>query len=88
MRINEEENELIHNMVMKDLVGEEFNGTHATGFFDKAFSSIKLFRALADRGIHAVGMARASRPAKLMQAAKHYWPFRSCTAKESEEFEN
>ena len=48
--------------MMDELIGPEFNNTGAIGFFDKAFTSIKLLAALAARGVRAVGMLRAKRP--------------------------
>jgi hypothetical protein len=84
---SEEQTGFIMDMISNDLVGKEFDNTGAVGYFDKAFSSIKLFAKLAARGVRAVGMLRAKRPKKMERGARWYWPFRSYAKEEVEDLE-
>jgi len=59
------------------LIGKAFDGIFCTVYTDKAFTTIKLARALASRGIGLVGMVRAARPKSMPRGAQHYWPFRA-----------
>jgi hypothetical protein len=72
--------------MMDELIGE-FNNTGAIGFFDKAFTSIKLLAALAARGVRAVGMLRAKRPKAMPRGARWHWPFRVYSKEEVEDLE-
>ena len=62
--------------MLNSIITEEFDNTWATGFFDKAFESVKLARMLFKRGINSDGMIRAKRPKKTPRGAAEYWPFR------------
>ena len=64
------------------LIGKAFDGTFCTVYTDKAFTTIKLARALASRGIGLVGMVRAARPKSMPRGAQHYWPFRAYATSE------
>ena len=65
------------------LITPIFNDTSCCFFLDKAFTSFKLIRLLAKRGIHVVGMMRASRPKKAKGGKwEDYWPFRTYTKPE------
>ena len=64
------------------LIGKAFDGIFCTVYTDKAFTTIKLARALASRGIGLVGMVRAARPKSMPRGAQHYWPFRAYATSE------
>lgn len=66
------------------LIRKAFDGTGCTVYTDKAFTTIKLARALAKRGIGLVGMIRAARPKKMPRGFEHYWPFRAYATSERE----
>ena len=83
---NAAEHGYIHGLI-EELVGPEFNNSGAVGFFDKAFTSIKLLASLAARGVRAVGMLRARRPKAMPRGARWYWPFRTYTKEEVEDLE-
>ena len=83
---NAAEHGYIHGLI-EELVGPEFNNSGAVGFFDKAFTSIKLLASLAARGVRAVGMLRARRPKAMPRGARWYWPFRTYAKEEVEDLE-
>ena len=74
-------------MVHDELIGPEFNDTNAVGVFDKAFTSIRLFRALYARGIRAIGMIKAKKPKSTPRGASHYWPLPNLAKDEVEDLE-
>ena len=63
--------------MIDSLIDSKFDGTGATAFFDKAFTSLRLARRLWARGIYMVGMMRALRPKKQKSDWTKYWPFRT-----------
>ena len=63
--------------LMERLITKDFDGTGATAYTDKAFTSIKLARLLAKRRLALVGMLRTlGRPKLRPRGNEHYWPFR------------
>ena len=67
------------------LIRPAFDKTFCTIYFDKAFTTIKLARQLAERGVGLVGMMRAARPKVMTRGPEHYWPFRKYAKSECEE---
>ena len=84
---SEEQTGFIMDMICNNRVGKEFDNTGAVGYFDKAFSSIKLFAKLAARSVRAVGMLGAKRPKKMERGPRWYWPFHSYAKEEVEDLE-
>ena len=82
---NEESTGYIFPLCMQ-LVTSAFNQTCATIYTDKAFTSIKLGRALAARGVALIGMMRGGRPKDLKNGAEHHWPMRSYQKAEAEAY--
>jgi len=57
------------------------------GVFDKAFTSIRLFRALFQRGIRGLGMVKAKKPKAMPRGASQYWPLPNLSKDEVEDLE-
>ena len=67
------------------LIRAAFDGTFCTVYTDKAFTTIRLARALAKRGIGLIGMVRgATRPKSMPRGAGHYWAFRGYAKSEGD----
>lgn len=67
------------------LIRPAFDGTYSTVYTDKAFTTIKLAKALARRGIGLIGMVRgAARPKKWPRGAGEYWAFRGYAKSEGD----
>ena len=73
--------------LMDELIGPVFSNSGAVGFFDEAFTSIRLLASLAAHGVYAVGMLRARRPKAMPRGARWYWPFRTYAKEEVEDLE-
>ena len=77
--LNEDNPEEMKYMLglMDRLITKDLDGTGATVYTDKAFTSFKLARLLAKRRLAIVGMLRTmGRPKLRPMGNEHYWPFR------------